>query len=1614
MYFIKPRHFLWLTFCFAQLMRGQIKPEYDQLNSSLISSGFWYPQALKQRAVPDGSSYEEIVDAKECASLYSAFFQARIDSNLTPLSYDEFRREMREGAIAEKVIPISILDITYHDFKPSCFEENLLNITNGKVAHVESAIGNPFQEKECLVLWVDMSHVRSGANDFVLRESLYLTNRNEAPVAIEIDFDDGQGFRLMEFNEPISIAYSDINSDKIIRLRVERSDESMNYAAMKSIRNFMFFPCDTSPFPFPNLPPWPSSVFGDWSIQSEYLGDLVYGNAYTLYSEDMVFDKPFIFVEGVDFGVNDDGYPIYGDYQNGNFGWCEFSSGFFDPDTEDEYDYPYDNLKLMPELLHELRDHGYDLILLDFYDGAEEMRKNAQLLKYLINLCNEYKTGNESLVVAGASMGGQITRYALRSMELEGVDHCTRLWISMDSPHKGANIPIAMQKTIEFLCDLGKEPAIIFREKYLKRPAARQMLNDQVFSDLGMRDAWYNELDEMGFPEDCKRVAIANGSLLGVPQETNLEPLLDWECGSFDQLEIITRLHHMGGNEAVTNYLGQKQLGHIKLPTVGLSNISLWDLIFGLDLLDLYNVQERKFWKTDDKPNWDYAAGGKRNSIGVLAGSLNNELSNFLIDIPCGLIGESDFNDFHSFVSTASALALDVTNPDMNLMPLLGLSSYQSVFNNYHGPDHENQEHVEITYDNLNFILEEVLCWEYSGLQHELTHSYPNDGSFNYGKPTFSEIRSIDVHDGGELFFNANELTHFAGIDDIPALSGNKKYFTSMCSPAHVRVYNDGLISLGDELDNSFTAEVHIYRDSKVIIEQGGVLRINEGSKLVIHEGAELYLEPGGLLELNNGRIEVLAGGVMYVFGNGLGTGLNFGQNETIHSIRLNGNDACISFNNGKLELSDNVTMQFDTSVDETGYIEILPGSQYTLQTSVGSKLVFNGKNQDDVVLRINNFAHLQNEDFMTGSLVFSNCKVDLNNFGAIYTDLATTIEDVTFVANEMDLTHGGNVVVWYNNCMVRNSTFHQVKLGTRFTKLSAHDSWFYGSKSGIEAINGAYELKGNSFDLATVRSEGLQYASSIESCLFNDGIESQVKDKSLVELAVKGCVFSNSSEFGIEKKGGKLSALCNAFADVYGVKIEEGELNMSSHEAAGYNVFNQTDQCIYLVNAQSVDLEDGYNDFSGFEYFYIKGTVNMPCGEGNCFPEIDARGNCWGYTQSAGNPGIPDALIQPDPQYFDVTTSIVVPCAGYENTNACTVSFTDYRPAAMETCPEKVKLKVRSKSNLSSKGNNEVQSGEKSNSEDPDNPLLNTFNFNGILLDSALVYAAMMSEAYDTLGNDAMAVELLHEILTSGLDFSDLQIRSKMNWARYVMKSCVERMFMRGELHETENVATFEMPVQQYVDVLNLMTDTELTDSTYRDQFYLELDKGQLFRTIGNRQTALLVFEHLDDCQLDSLEQSVLYEWQQRTLQELDVNNQYLVMNVPPDSIVMADTSASENIFSVTVSDYYFGLWIDSPQNVTFVACGDHPVYRDLWMEGTHFGVFPNPSQQQIQIVGLEDGVVAEAQVWDLQGRKVYHAVVSEDASVIQWPEDMAAGSYILRIQSNDLTEDHLLMISR
>ena len=126
------------------------------------------------------------------------------------------------------------------------------------------------------------------------------------------------------------------------------------------------------------------------------------------------YTKPLIFAEGIDFG-----YRLINNFnplKNGTTGLCDLMIGST-WNYETGLIEPFPAVVKGPQLIDKLRKAGYDIIYLDYINGSDLMQNNAMVLVELINRVNSQKCTNEELVVVGASMGGQVVKYALSYME---------------------------------------------------------------------------------------------------------------------------------------------------------------------------------------------------------------------------------------------------------------------------------------------------------------------------------------------------------------------------------------------------------------------------------------------------------------------------------------------------------------------------------------------------------------------------------------------------------------------------------------------------------------------------------------------------------------------------------------------------------------------------------------------------------------------------------------------------------------------------------------------------------------------------------------------------------------------------------------------------------------------------------------------------------------------------------------------------------------------------------------------------------------------------------------------------------------------------------------------
>ncbi len=224
----------------------------------------------------------------------------------------------------------------------------------------------------------------------------------------------------------------------------------------------------------------------------------------------------------------------------------------------------------------ELRNQGYRFVVVSWKNSRIDMRFNALYVVNLIQRLKQQSPDNEQFIVIGESMGGVVARYALTYMEspnylrhdvspffVEKDDlgsaiyiaanpqilslptnwvlpekmHNTRLFISMDAPQQGANVPLSIQKAYQhvlgafgpFLGHAFKTATTAFN-LFLESKATKQLLIEHVSTETGLgfyktysndpsRISFMNQLNAMGsYPQFAKVILMSNGALNGSNQ----------------------------------------------------------------------------------------------------------------------------------------------------------------------------------------------------------------------------------------------------------------------------------------------------------------------------------------------------------------------------------------------------------------------------------------------------------------------------------------------------------------------------------------------------------------------------------------------------------------------------------------------------------------------------------------------------------------------------------------------------------------------------------------------------------------------------------------------------------------------------------------------------------------------------------------------------------------------------------------------------------------------------------------------------------------------------------------------------------------------------------------
>lgn len=238
-----------------------------------------------------------------------------------------------------------------------------------------------------------------------------------------------------------------------------------------------------------------------------------------------VAKKPFIYVEGFD-------HPVLGELTHlRNTTVPSLTDRFKQVIHNILSDNCRDNYYFGNSCYNTINTKEYDLFYVDWNNPEADINLNAQLLKEVIrtvNACKPSDGSGERTVIVGHSMGGLIARVTLRQMELDGEPHQVGCFVSQDSPHYGANVPIGVQYSIRDVyralfgqsgnSGLGLIPDVkTFFDKVvgvLDCTSARQMMYNYVNSsgdiDNSVHQQWQSYLNTIGFPQGDPGQLIEN------------------------------------------------------------------------------------------------------------------------------------------------------------------------------------------------------------------------------------------------------------------------------------------------------------------------------------------------------------------------------------------------------------------------------------------------------------------------------------------------------------------------------------------------------------------------------------------------------------------------------------------------------------------------------------------------------------------------------------------------------------------------------------------------------------------------------------------------------------------------------------------------------------------------------------------------------------------------------------------------------------------------------------------------------------------------------------------------------------------------------------------------
>ncbi len=511
-----------INYAFAPLEKNRVP------HGILLDYGLDFVALDKYNGVSQKNNY---IQPSLYRSIYNTVVSSAIQTGVAGIhnpkqKYQEWKtlqeQETEKNSLTVTHLVLSGLYFKYSKIRENALDQGDIRVINGSTQYNDvysnGTWQNPYETKEVIAFSTRVLEVQTHSVKISLPTSLWFTNQSTQIDQIEIDFNNGLGRQDISGGRELNYANTSSIGYKTWDFYITLTNGTLLTSRMKikfnkirgGISNRVESDCTEDREKIVASRPYLGRNGGA-------ILQIVYG------SSDCRLRNPLIVAEGLDTGLQ---------AASGSIGDTDINSFFASVDDSNSFE--------LRNLITNDTNIDYDVVYVNWGNGTDYLQRNAFVLQDVIKWVNANKVTNTPNVILGQSMGGLITRYALRDMENRGEAHDTNLFVSHDAPHQGAHIPLGVQYMARHFIDrFISTPLSGFElditdggasvedlRNLLEAPGVKQLVDNYVNSSFAVDntafDTFQNELrglGNQGYPQLTRNVAISNGSHCGNPQK---------------------------------------------------------------------------------------------------------------------------------------------------------------------------------------------------------------------------------------------------------------------------------------------------------------------------------------------------------------------------------------------------------------------------------------------------------------------------------------------------------------------------------------------------------------------------------------------------------------------------------------------------------------------------------------------------------------------------------------------------------------------------------------------------------------------------------------------------------------------------------------------------------------------------------------------------------------------------------------------------------------------------------------------------------------------------------------------------------------------------------------